>query len=159
MIPGSILSFLESEAMVAIAASRDESNTPHLHRVSGWSIEADGETINCFIPDAFTAHLDYTLAQNGEFALTAEQLGSHKTYQFKGVCVRSRSVTDDDLAVSERLRAQFAEALEQAFGMPVEASRGFVLPPALVLQLKVSEIFLQTPGPEAGQRVFPAEDV
>ena len=72
MIPGSILNFLEGEAMVAIAASRDEKCTPHLHRVSGWSVDADGETINCFIPDAFAANLDHTLAQNGELALTAE---------------------------------------------------------------------------------------
>ena len=158
MIPGSVLKFLEDEAMVAVAASRNENRVPHLHRVSGWSVDADCQTISCFIPDAYTAGLSSSLEDNGEFALTVVAPGSHKTYQFKGQYVDSRPITDADLAIAEQKRGQFAEAVSQSFGMPEDACRTYILPPNLVIQFSVREIFVQTPGPDAGQRVVPPEE-
>ena len=158
MIPGSIMTFLDDEAMVAVAASRDENRVPHLHRVSGWSVDEDRQTINCFIPDAYTAELNSSLEDNGEFALTVVDPGSHKTYQFKGQYVDSRPITDADLAIAEQKRGRFAQAVSQGFGMPEDASRTYILPPTLVIRFSVREIFLQTPGPDAGQRIVPTED-
>lgn len=158
MIPDSIMTFLDDEAMVAVAASRDENRVPHLHRVSGWNVDADCQTINCFIPNAYTAALNSSLESNGEFALTVVDPGSHKTYQFKGQYVDSRPITDADLAIAEQKRGRFAEAVSQGFGLPEGACRTYILPPNLVIRFRVREIFLQTPGPDAGQRVVPPEN-
>lgn len=157
MIPVEIMDFLTQEATVAVAATRDRSRIPHVHRVSGWRADPEGRMIECFIPAAFTEGLIASLEDNGEFALTLEQLGTHKTYQVKGTYVATRPVDDADLTSTEAVRARFAGILSQRFGLPETVCRAYIMPPALVIRFAVREIFLQTPGPDAGRRIVPEE--
>ena len=94
MIPGKIISFLEEEATVAVAGTRDKNLIPQVHRVSGWSLDSDKTTISCLIPQEYTSNLISSLEDNGQFALTVEQIGSHETYQFKGKYVDSRPINE-----------------------------------------------------------------
>ena len=54
MIPSDIVTFLEEEATVAMAATRDGDCVPHLHRISGWTVDPDGVHVICLVPDAFS---------------------------------------------------------------------------------------------------------
>ena len=158
MIPGTIMEFLNEEATVAVAGTRDRNLVPHVHRVSGWSADPDGQAISCLIADAYTGELVSSLEDNGQFAVTIEQLGPHKTYQFKGDYVDSRPVTDADLIVFDLARARFAAAVHRFFGLPADLAAAYFLLPSLVVRFTVREIFLQTPGPGAGQRLVPPEE-
>ena len=89
MIPGKILAFLEDKGTVAVSGTRDRNLVPHIHYVSGWSVEPDRRTIRCSIAEAYKDHLISSLEDNGQFALTVEQIGSHETYQFKGDYISS----------------------------------------------------------------------
>lgn len=158
MIPGSIKSFLEEEATVAIAGTRDEDNVPHVHRVSGWSVDPDDQAMSCMIPESYAEVLEANLEDNGQFALTLEQLGSHKTYQFKGDFLDSRPADDSDRSNAAQRAQLFGSTLGALFGLPDEIGQAFMPPPILVVRFRVREIFLQTPGPGAGQRLVPPED-
>jgi hypothetical protein len=158
MIPGKILAFLENEGTVAVGGTRDQNLIPHIHYVSGWSVEPDKRTIRCSIADAYKDHLISSLEDNGHFALTIEQIGSHETYQFKGDYVSSASLTDTDIAAHERIKQLFAKVVNQIFGFGEGICGAYILRPAFVIRFSVREIFLQTPGPGAGQRLFPHEE-
>ena len=153
MIPGKIINFLEQEATVAVAGTRDKHLIPHIHRVSGWSLGPDQQTISCLIPEEYASDLISSLEDNGQFALTVEQIGSHETYQFKGQYVDSRLINEADIAVFERCREQFARIVSVLFGLSEDACGAYILKPRMVISFKVREIFLQTPGPGAGQRL------
>ena len=157
MIPGSIRGFLEEEATVAVAGTRDADNIPHVHRVSGWRVGEDDQTISCFIPADYTDGLISSLEGNGQFALTLEQLGSHKTYQFKGDYLDAKSAGDSKRRIAEAKRELLGSELNRLFGLPIEVGRAYLLPPDQVVRFKVREIFMQTPGPGAGQRLVPPE--
>ena len=43
------------------------------------------------------------------------------------------------------------------FGLSEDHCRAFISPPSVIVRFTVREIFLQTPGPGAGHRVFPPE--
>ena len=89
MIPGKILNFLENLGTIAVSGTRDANLRPHVHYVSGWDVEPDKQTIRCSIHQAYSDQLISSLEDNGQFALTVEQIGSHETYQFKGSYVGS----------------------------------------------------------------------
>src|SRR5262245_649482 len=155
-IPGIILEFL-NRATVGVAGTRDRNRVPHVHRVAGWRVEPDREVIACLIPAAFTRHLLESLQDNGQFALTVEEIGPHEAYQFKGVFVDAHPCTPADRQAADRLRERFTGVVSPLFGLPEAACRGFTMAPDLSVRFRVREIYVQTPGPGAGRRLVPRE--
>ena len=159
MIPGKTLAFLEKAGTVAVSGTRDANFMPHIHYVSGWEVESDKRTIRCSINHAYADNLIPSLEDNGQFSLTVSQVGSHETYQFKGNYVGSTQPSHDDLAAHQRIKTSFAKAVNQAFGFPENMALAYIPRPSLVVRFTVREIFLQTPGPGAGHRLFPPEKI
>jgi hypothetical protein len=126
--------------------------------VSGWDVESDKRTIRCSINQAYSDNLISSLQDNGQFSLTVEQIGSHETYQFKGNYVGSAQPASADLAAHQRMASRFAKAVNQLFGIPEDNCRAYIPRPSLIIRFTVGEIFLQTPGPGAGHRVFPPQE-
>ena len=156
MIPDTILEFLKT-ATVGIGGTRDKDLIPHVHRLSGWFVEPDRQTITCLVGEHFTPDLIPSLEDNGLFALTVCEVPSHETYQFKGDFVSTRSYSESDGAVFERCRANFVDRGTKLFGFSEDACRAATAEPSLAISFKVQEIYLQTPGPGAGRRLVPAE--
>lgn len=152
MIPRIVMEFL-ARASVAAASTRDGEMVPHLHQVSGWEADPSGTEITCFIPSAFESHLLASLENNGQFALTVEQIGSHETYQFKGEYVAARPFEETDRTRFDDCRERFVAACLPRFGIPEDALRRFIPEPGIAVRFKVKEIFVQTPGPGAGNRL------
>jgi hypothetical protein len=157
MIPGMILKFLQDRGAIAVSGTRDANLVPHVHYVSGWDVEPDQQTIRCSINRAYLDHLFSSLEDNGQFSLTVEQIGTHETYQFKGNYAGSTEPNDADFAAHRRVTERFAKAVSVLFGHSEEDCRAFISQPSVVVRFMVREIFLQTPGPGAGHRVFPPE--
>jgi len=157
MIPGMILKFLQDRGAIAVSGTRDANRVPHVHYVSGWDVEPDQQTVRCSINRANLDHLFSSLEDNGQFSLTVEQIGTHETYQFKGKYAGSAEPNDADLAAHQRMTERFAQSVSLLFGYSEEDCRAFISPPTVVVRFTVREIFLQTPGPGAGHRVFPPE--
>jgi hypothetical protein len=157
MIPGIILKFLQDRGTFAVSGTRDANRVPHVHYVSGWDVEPDQQTIRCSINRVYLDHLFSSLENNGQFSLTVEQIGTHETYQFKGNYAGSAEPNDSDFAAHWRITERFAKAVSRLFGHPEEACRACISPPSVIVRFAIREIFLQTPGPGAGHRVFPPE--
>ena len=155
-VPGVILEFL-NRATVAAVGTRDRHRVPHIHKVSGYRVEADREVIAVSIPAAFTKHLIESLEDNGQFSMTVEEIGPHETYQFKGVFVDAQPCTAADRQAADRLRERFARVVPQWLGVTEAASRAFVTDPEVTVRFRVREIYVQTPGPGAGRRLVPQE--
>lgn len=159
MIPGKIVRFLEQDANVAFAGSRDRDLVPFGHRVSGWRIGTDNRTVTVLFPDEFLPKLLESLQQNRELAVTVEAFPSHETYQFKGRYISHREVDDADVEAADRVRRRWVKGLRTLYvEAPEDVLKGFVSPPSLAVDVEVLEIFLQTPGPGAGTRLVPPAD-
>ena len=160
MIPDIIARFLEDEAMVAGGGTRDKGLIPHFHRVSGWIVSQDRQTITCSIPAEFTRDLISSLEDNGQFALTVGEVASHEAYQFKGKYVDSRPCNEADLVAVEQSRERLVKVVRRLYGdfFGEEMLRDYILKPSIAIRFQVREIFLQTPGPGAGHRLVPPEE-
>jgi hypothetical protein len=159
VIPGKIARFLEQHANVAAAGTRDEKLVPHVHRVSGWRLEPDQKTLSVMIAESFAEHLRESLEDNGQFSFTVEAFPSHETYQFKGRSRQVRPASEGDNDVVRRVRDRWLRDTRTFFGPDSDVFLGgFVLNPDLTVEFEVQEIYLQTPGPGAGGRLYPAPD-
>jgi hypothetical protein len=155
-IPGRVVRFLEQHANVAFAGTRSRDLVPYGHRVTGWCIGDGGQTLIALIPQSSAGHLVESLEDNGEVALTVEEFPSHETYQFKGRYLRHRSVRPDDVAVVDRIRERFVRGVRHVYtDAPSQLFSAYIQQPALAVEFEVHEIFVQTPGPGAGQRLVP----
>jgi hypothetical protein len=159
MIPGKILAFLQDKGAVAVSGTRDANLIPQIRDVSGWEVESDKQTIRCSIPEGYVHNLISSLEDNGQLCLTVEQIGSHETYQFKGNYIGSTPPNSADLAAHQRIKNRFAKLVSQTFGLPEDIGLAYIPRPSLVVRLMVREIFVQTPGPGAGHRLFPPEEI
>jgi hypothetical protein len=157
MIPGMLIDFLE-RASVGIGSTRSRDLVPSIHWLSGWRVEQNHEVVECLVAKGFTEGLDEAVRDNGRFALTAEVIGPHETYQFKGTCERTRPVEQADMPAHRACRQRFIDAIAKYYAGQFQEADVFarIGPPALVVRLRVREVYIQTPGPAAGKRLFPA---
>ncbi len=158
MIPEEIVTFLQERGTVAVAGTRNAECIPEIRYVSGWSVEEDHATISCSIAEGFATDLTSSLDDNGQFALTVEEIGSHETYQFKGKYIESHLPSDADIESHLTARSRFGSVVNELFGLPEEVCAAYISKPVIAVRFEVQEIFLQTPGPGAGSRLFPQEE-
>lgn len=155
-IPGRVVRFLEQHANVAFAGTRSRDLVPYGHRVSGWCVGDGGHTLIALIPQSSTSHLVESLQDNGEMALTVEEFPSHETYQFKGRYLRHRTVQPDDVAIVDRIRERFVRGIRHVYtDAPRQMFSAYIQQPAVAVEFEVHEVFVQTPGPGAGERLAP----
>jgi hypothetical protein len=155
-MPGRVLRFLEQHANLAFAGTRSPDLVPYGHRVSGWVVGDGGQTLIALIPESSTPYLVESLENNGELALTVEEFPSHETYQFKGRYLRHRSARPEDAAVVDRIRERFVKGVRHVYtDAPPQMFHAYIQQPAVAVEFEVHEIFVQTPGPGAGERLAP----
>ena len=160
VIPGRILRFVEQNATLGFAGTRDRNLVPCGHRVSGWRVGQDQRTITALVADQYTDRLIESLEDNGEIALTIEEFPSHETYQFKGRYLRHRPIQPEDLAIVDRTRARFVKSVQPIYAdVPEQLLKAYILAPKTAVEFELLAIYLQTPGPGAGARLVPPEDV
>jgi hypothetical protein len=161
MIPGKIIRFLEERANIALAGTRNADLAPRGHRVSGWHVAPGGGTLAVYISETTATELLDSLLENGRIAVTFEEVGTHETYQLKGRYSSHRPVQPPEIDTATRARERLKKSLRNLHHNDAlaEAVGRSIGPPSLVIEIEVNEVFLQTPGPGAGQRLAPPPDV
>jgi hypothetical protein len=152
-----LLEFL-GRATVAVCATRDARLVPRVRYACGWRAEPDSRVLRVMIQEAHCAGLTESLAENGELAVTIEEIGPHEAYQFKGTVLEAQPCSEGDLAFVAQVRERFVQAISRIFAIPDDAIRAYFQWPGVALRMQVREIFVQTPGPGAGRRLVPPEE-
>jgi hypothetical protein len=92
------------------------------------------------------------LEANGQAALTVARPTDERACQVKGQFMDVRTVQHDELAHVRQQWSDFLDNLEY-IGIPRVASRTWIDVPDFAIRLRVTEVFDQTPGPNAGRTI------
>ena len=154
MIPKKLVDFVHGPVVLHLG-TRSTDLRPTYAMVFGALANGEAGTITFCIPDVEGEQPLRDLDDNGAVALTAVA-ASHKTYQFKGKRIETRPSGEREKAIigihKEKLSADFAQiGIEPAFWA------GYNVEPSTAVTFEVEEIFVQTPGPGAGERIDAAE--
>jgi hypothetical protein len=154
MVSEKLVEFIHGPVFIAIA-TRNEKLRPTHTAAAGAIVNPDRETITCFVLQSRAEKIMGNLENNGQVAMTVSH-PSHECYQLKGQYVSSRPIEAKDLAIQEIYRTKLLACMLQ-YGYPEQLTKplilGFRYKPAVAITFRVQEIFLQTPGPEAGKKI------
>lgn len=151
MLPERIVQFLKNPLFV-YAATRTSDLIPQVHFVCAWSANATQMTF--MVSHWSSRGLREAVSDNGQVALTLTLMPAHETYQIKGDGAEHREPTEDDLATFEAKRATLLPHIVQ-LGSSEEVIEHALSRPVVSVCFNVREVFLQTPGPDAGTRIVP----
>ena len=153
VIPDRVVEVLRGPAIMS-AGSRDAGLRPAHVCVVGAVVDDDRRTVTFFVPTSRSARLLSDLQDNGRIAFTFGWV-SHEAYQIKGTYLSSRPTTDEEVAFQDAYRAKLLAAVRKVY--PEEIARPYALGvayrPGVAVTFRVEEVFLQTPGPDAGTRI------
>lgn len=135
-----------------LAASCDRAGVPDCVRAVGVRVWPGACQLTLLVPTAVGARTIANLRDNPQIALTFSTVASHRTVQIKGrvLAVRDGDETDRQRALQYRVR--FAEALAFVGSPPANTLRLRVWP-CTAIDVDITEVFAQTPGPAAGARM------
>jgi hypothetical protein len=101
------------------------------------------------LPDATGARALQNLRDNGRIAIALSNPPDHRSVQLKGQVIELVPGSEEDALAVRAYVAQVAQVLD-VLGLPAHLVSRINCLPCTRAEVRVDEIFLQTPGPGAG---------
>lgn len=141
--------FLTSPVMI-LAAAQGADGAAALGRVMG-ARRGDGARLDVFVSRAQWPRLVEALQPGAPVAVTFSRVQDYRTYQLKGRLLSLAAASADDVAFVERYQHAIGRMLGSV-GVPhVFIARWLIREDLVTLSLDTDAVFVQTPGPGAGQ--------
>ena len=151
MIPPAIVDLLQTGVSVNVG-TRDADLMPECTRGWGIWVEKDGTAVTLLLTESASAQTLLNLRANGLIAITCSRPTDHVTCQLKGTVTRIRPAAPQDYEQQRQWRRAFLGELI-AVGVPIEQAEAIIIHPAVAVEMQVTYVFAQTPGPGAGEKV------
>jgi hypothetical protein len=114
---------------------------------------ADGlSTLTVYVPVSTSRETIANIAATGRLTVVATHPIDHHSVQMKGTAATARLAREDEAQAVQSGLQGFA-ALLNIIGIPPRVTNAVTWWPAFAIEMRVEEIFDQTPGPRAGARV------
>ena len=149
MIDKSLTEFLEQGLAIHIG-TRDEAMRPNGARVTGVRVEDQGRHLVAYVAAAATPAVFDNLKANGQAALSFARPTDDRAVQIKGELI---SLRDADPSEEAFVLGQWKSLIGEldAIGLAALTSTNtWLMWPCVAVTIRVTAIFSQTPGPEAG---------
>jgi Pyridoxamine 5'-phosphate oxidase len=141
-----------TEGVSLLVGSCDASQAPHATRAVGLRVHADRCHATVYLPEVTSRHTVTDVAVNPRVAVLVSQPLDHRAFQIKGAVTKVSPAVDGERQYVDAYLAAFALRLE-GVGMSSEVISMISHWPAVALEFRIDELYLQTPGPGAGQRL------
>ena len=116
-----------------------------------WAIRVHegGDQVTVFLHEIAAREMLRNLKSHPGIAIDIDQPTSHRACQVKGVYLSSRRARPEERALVHRQLEGLATDLE-AIGIPRPMTTGWKVWPCMALEVRVTQLFEQTPGPGTG---------
>ena len=157
-IDDSLKAFLESGVSV-LAGTRDSGLNPEITRAWGPRVSKDRKIFRLCVPVATSRKTLENLKENGLIAVSFSLPTTYKTVKLKDHYIETVEPNAADLRAVERHREAFCGLIE-GLGVARRLLDSFwqaelaTSPNLLAIRFHPDEIFDQTPGPNAGARLY-----
>lgn len=136
---------------VAIATC-DENHCPDLTDGMGMVLSEDCSTLRLFISSQESNLALLNLQKNPLIAVSFSRPCDNFAAQIKGKVFKVSEISEDDLTKVKEWEQKYRCEIELV-GVHPEAAQALVLIPDMMIEVKVTELFTQTPGAKAGSEI------
>jgi hypothetical protein len=148
MLDKNLTEFLEQGVAIHIG-TRNARLEPNGARVTAVRVEDEGRCLVAYIPKAATKSVLDDLQANGQAALSFARPADDRAVQVKGefVSLRDAAAEEESFVI-----AQWQGFLKQLdlIGLPGAGTATWTMWPCVAVRIRVTALFSQTPGPDAG---------
>jgi len=138
--------------MSVLVGSVDAEGNPACCRAVGLKSCDDLATLTVFVPVATSADTMANLAATGRLAVGGTHPIEHCATQLKGVVQATRRAREGEEPFIREHLGGFV-AILNSLGYPPRVTNAVVHWPAFAIDMRVDEIYEQSPGPKAGIRL------
>jgi hypothetical protein len=139
-------------ATSVLVGTVDAQGTPSCCHAAAIRPDNDLRTVAVYLPIATSQQVIQDIATTHRLAVAATQVIEHFSVQLKGTAQTARLARDDEAAFVEANHQAYMDVLH-TIGIPRRLTRTLTHWPAFVVDMVVDEVFEQTPGPNAGERL------
>lgn len=137
-----------------VIATRDDRLVPCGDWTFGAIAQAEDDTVTVFLPDALHGINLRNARSNARVSMIIGHDDGHETYQLKGDYLADRPCTDRDRAIQEVYRKKLVTKWTPETGGLIERiANDIPYAKSTAFTFRVREIFDQTPGPNAGEKI------
>ncbi len=139
--------------LMPILAVRDDRFRAAIARAIGVNLDADSAQLDIFVASALWQDFMRAVKPGAIVAVTATHPGTYVSYQVKGPVEAIEDAADCDRARG-RLHIDRMLALLGTLGSTrQQLSHMFTVEGLVRIRMRIDELFEQTPGPAAGERI------
>ena len=135
-----------------LVGTADTHGIPSCCRAIALTSDDDLKTVSVYLPIATSQSIIKDIATTHRMAVAATHIVEHFSVQLKGTANTARLACDEEAALVEERLESLADVLF-TLGIPRRLTRSVTHWPAFVIDMRVEEVFEQTPGPNAGARL------
>jgi hypothetical protein len=151
MISSNIVELLQTGVSLVVG-TRDSCLMPECTRAWGIRVGKDRASVTVFLTEAVSRQTLRNLHDNGRIAISCTRPTDHIACQLKGCVRRIRPATKRDVEQSRAWHREFLGEL-MAIGVPPSLGEAWITEPALAVEIDVTDVFHQTPGPGTGEKL------
>jgi hypothetical protein len=149
LISKEIAEFVESGVAIVVGTRNGELE-PDGAAALAVRVEPDRDHLTVFLYEEAGRAMLRNLKSYPEIALDIDSPITHRACQVKGVYLSSRPADEAERPLIERQTDGFGTELE-TIGIPKAMTDGWKTWPCLALEVRVTQLFEQTPGPGTGE--------
>ncbi len=151
MIPREVADFLRAGPALQVG-TRDDGLVPECARAVGYRLDPGGGAVRVYVPQVTGGRTIANVRAWPRAAIVAAHPIDHRSLQLKGDVVAVAEAAEDERAAVLDYLATHGALLEMV-GIPRAITRRVVAWPAWAIDVAVTDLFEQTPGPGAGERL------
>jgi len=136
--------------LIMFLATCDQQLRPESTLASGVRVVPGGTNLTVFVPRVLAATTLDNLRAHSHLALTMSRVTDDRSLQIKGRYLGDRAGDDIDAAFLEPILIRRTEAMA-AIGMPRSVARRMAAIPTVAIDMEITQLYEQTPGPRAGR--------
>ena len=149
LISDELAGFLQSGVSINVA-TRDDELQPDGAVAWAASVHENRSHLTVFLPESSGRAMLRNLKVHPEIAIVFDKATSHRACQVKGRFASTRrSKVAERAEVERQLDGLFMDL--EAIGIPRAMAAGWKIWPCVAIDLRVTQLFEQTPGPGAGE--------
>jgi len=149
MLDKSLTEFLERGLAIHMG-TRNGALRPNGCRVTAVRVEDQGRNLVAFLPKAVDPAVLQDLQSNGQAAVSFARPTDDRAVQVKGEFLSMRDAgPDEETFVLGQWRSLLTE-LDMIGLAPLTSTSTWLMWPCVAVKIRVTAVFSQTPGPEAG---------
>lgn len=151
MIPSELVDFLQTGPSLQVG-TRDAERMPECTQAVGHRVSPDRRVIRVLVPRATGARTVANARAFPRVALVASHPLTHRSVQLKGDAIAVAEAPEDDRAAVDAYLGAHGPVLGFV-GVPLSVVKRVAVWPAWAIDVAVTDLFEQTPGPGAGERL------